>query len=138
MRQNTVTLWALCHIISLILPHLALSSSKTSKQLSKFSQQTLPVCTLPPPCPRVCVYMPVSVPRQGGTEMTCVCMHVKTRGQSWVLFLRYHPPCFCFWLRQGLSLAYNLPSTLGWLASESHFCRTQHWDYYPLILSLWR
>jgi hypothetical protein len=43
-------------------------------------------------CASACVYL---------------CVHVETRGQSWLLFLRQYP-----------SLAYNSPNRLGWLASK--------------------
>lgn len=51
-----------------------------------------------------------------GATALCVHVHVEVKGEPWVLFLRRYPACI---LRQGFSLAWNLPNWLGRLASEA-------------------
>lgn len=47
-----------------------------------------------------------------------ICVHVETRGQPLLLFLRSHLPLFCFVLKKSLSLPCRSLSTVGWLASK--------------------
>lgn len=67
-------------------------------------------------------YNPISIPCYISTSVyppcyaqnlcVCVCrlMHTWAREQFWVYFIRYYPPYF---LRQGLSSAWNYPNTKG-------------------------
>lgn len=47
-----------------------------------------------------------------------ICMLVEVRGQPWLLFFRSCLPWSLFCFEQGLSLAWYLPSSLGYLASK--------------------